>query len=265
MDTISIVLPTRKRINGLQELFQTLIHTTKFFDRLQICLVIDDDDLDTITFVNRFSSPLNITSFIIPHGKYILSQWWNIGYENIATGSILMLCADDFRFRSQHWDQLVYDAFNSYPDKILLLYGDDLFISKRLKIATFSFVHRTWIDNSPNKKWFPEYFTTDYIDTWLGDVADSLQRKIFLPDLVIEHCHFLIGKNTKENDDDALHKAYSRIMDEKKMKLIKKFIILMIKLKKDKFILICYVNLFNNNPTNTIICNIYIVLSIFFS
>ena len=210
-EKISIVLPTRNRIQGLQQFFTSLVNTTAYFKKLDICLVIDDDDPDTKNYLDNHSFNLNIKYTIIPHGKHILGEWWDIGYHKLATGSIIMLCADDFRFKTNHWDQLVYDEFAKYDDKILLVYGDDLFVSKRLQIATYSFVHRTWIENSPF--WLPPYFTTDYVDTWISDVADSLKRRVFLPNLVIEHMHFLAGKVTP--DKQANLDAYKRIMHEK--------------------------------------------------
>jgi hypothetical protein len=217
-ESISLIIPTRKRVNGLIELLDSLVITTKYPKLLEICFVVDDDDSSTINFLENQSYNLNIKYIIIPRGKYILGQWWDIGYNKLSTGSILMLCADDFRFRSIYWDQLVYNEFLKYDDKIIMVYGDDLFVSKNLQIATFSFVHRKWIENSPF--WLPPYFTTDYVDTWLSDIADDLKRKIFLPNLVIEHMHFLANKITP--DVEANKDAYARIMYEKKTEENKK-------------------------------------------
>tara|TARA_Y100000389_G_scaffold203906_1_gene254039 strand:+ start:3454 stop:4197 length:744 start_codon:yes stop_codon:yes gene_type:complete len=219
-EKISIIIPTRERTNGLQELLKTLFENTKYKNRLEICFVIDDDDSYTKSFLDNHDFNLILKYTIIPRGKYILGEWWDIGYNKIATGTIIMLCADDFRFRSQNWDELVYNEFEKYEDKILLVYGDDLFISKRLKIATHFFVHRKWIDNSPF--FLPPYFTTDYVDTWLSDIAEILQRKVLIPDLIIEHKHFLIGKDTKEETGTALQDAQKRIMEEKTKEINKK-------------------------------------------
>jgi glycosyltransferase involved in cell wall biosynthesis len=209
-ETISIILPTRKRPKGLRELFTTLSETTKYKNSVEVCLVIDDDDVETIQFVKNYDGDLSLKEVVIPRGKHILGEWWDIGYK-IATGSIMMLCADDFRFRTYGWDGVVYDEFDKYPDKILMVYGDDKFVSKNLKIATFSFVHRRWIENSPF--WLPPYFTTDYVDTWISDIAEKLGRKIFVEGLVVEHMHFLAGKKTP--DAEANQDAMKRIMHEK--------------------------------------------------
>ena len=218
-ETISIIVPTRERVKSLDELLTSLNKTTLHKDKLEICFVIDDDDIPTKNLLdNHEFKDLKIKYTIIPKGKHILGEWWDIGYNKIATGSIIMLCADDFRFRTVSWDTLIYDEFDKSIDKIILVYGDDLFVSKRLQIATYSFVHRKWIENSPF--WLPPYFTTDYVDTWISDVADALGRRIFLPNLVIEHQHFLAGKPTP--DHEANVKAYHRIMHEKKTEENKK-------------------------------------------
>ena len=125
---------------------------------------------------------------------------WNIAYQELAKNSIIMLCADDFRFRTHNWDDIVYEEFTKVPDKILLLYGNDGFISGRLQIATQSFVHRKWIENSPF--WLPPYFSCDYCDTWLSDIAKNLNRKVYRNDLLIEHMHFLIGKSQKDKNSE---------------------------------------------------------------
>ena len=201
-ETISIVFPTRERPNAVLELFQTLQHNTHHKSRLEICLYFDDDDINSLQIIenNKNKFDFNIKTIVKPRFFTKMSNMWNIAYQELAKNSIIMLCADDFRFRTHNWDDIVYEEFAKVPDKILLLYGNDGFISGRLQIATQSFVHRKWIENSPF--WLPPYFSCDYCDTWLSDIAKNLNRKVYRNDLLIEHMHFLIGKSQKDKNSE---------------------------------------------------------------
>ena len=38
------------------------------------------------------------------------------------------------------------------------------------------------------------YFSCDYGDTWINDLADRIGRRVYLPDVVTEHLHPGVGK-----------------------------------------------------------------------
>jgi hypothetical protein len=199
-ECISIIFPTRERPYAVLELFKTLQENTHHKNRLEICLYFDDDDINSFKIIeeNKNKFDFNIKAIVKPRFYTKMSNMWNIAYQELSTNSIIMLCADDFRFRTQNWDDIVYEEFSKIPDKILLLYGEDGFVSGRLEIATQSFIHRKWIENSPF--WLPPYFSCDYCDTWLSDIAKKLGRKKYRKDLIIEHMHVLIGKSKMDNN-----------------------------------------------------------------
>lgn len=231
-ESISIIFPTRERPNAVLELFQTLQDNTHHKSRLEICLYFDDDDINSLQIIenNKNKFDFKIKTIVKPRFFTKMSNMWNIAYQELAKNSIIMLCADDFRFKTHNWDDIVYEEFAKVPDKILLLYGNDGFISGRLQIATQSFVHRKWIENSPF--WLPPYFSCDYCDTWLSDIAKNLNRKVYRNDLLIEHMHFLIGKSQKDkNSEERIerdkkdnnkqiyeNKVEERLSQEKKLK-----------------------------------------------
>lgn len=220
MESISIVLPTRKRPDALCEFLGSIKETTNNKDRIEVCVYVDEDDDITIECLGRVASSY---PFVIKHcigkvGMHRKTQCgWNEAYNELAKNSIIMMAADDFRFRmknDRHWDDIVYEQFSRFPDKIVLVYGDDGFVSKRLQIPTFHFIHRRWIDAMPF--WCPPYFTIDWVDTWQGDIATLLDRKVYVDDLFIEHMHFLI----KKSPFDPI--AFERIKEEKQTETNKK-------------------------------------------
>jgi hypothetical protein len=199
-ESISIIFPTRERPNAVLELLQTLQENTYYKNRLEVCLYFDVDDVMSYNVIqnNIKNFDFCIKTITKPRFHTKMSNMWNIAYTELAVNSIIMLCADDFRFRTHNWDEIVYEEFSKVPDKILLLYGEDGFVSGKLQIATQSFVHRKWIELSPF--WLPPYFSCDYCDTWLSDIAEQLGRKKYRKDLIIEHMHVLIGKSKMDNN-----------------------------------------------------------------
>jgi hypothetical protein len=100
-----------------------------------------------------------------------------------------MQAADDIEFQTKHWDVMVQHAFAECPDKILFVHGDDGHWGA--KFGTHGFVHRKWVEAVGYMS--PPYFSSDYGDTWLNEVANALDRRRYLP-FVTEHMHFLWGK-----------------------------------------------------------------------
>jgi hypothetical protein len=215
-ETISLIIPTRKRIPAIKELLKTIEDNTKYPDRLEVCIYLDEDDIDTINSIKQLEKySFHVKYWIGKEGEHKKNMCgWNVALDKIATGTIIALFADDFRIRSKHFDDIVYKTFDKFPDKIACVYGDDGFVSKNLKIATFHFLHRNWINALPY--WLPPYYSVDYVDTHIGDVADIIQRKIYVDELKIEHMHPICGKGKWDKEH------YDKIVFEKSTETNKK-------------------------------------------
>ena len=189
---ISIILPTRDRINAVTELIQTIYDTSDDFSKVEICLYIDPDDNNSkeglLKLIEIYGQNVKFTTC---NEKINLSQMWNYAYDNISTGEIIMLCGDDIRFRTKSWDTIIKNEFSKIDDKIMLIFGNDLLQCDRL--ATHAFVHRRWIQVSGF--WLPPYFCAWYVDTWLDDVSKMINRRLYLPNIITEHMHYTIGKS----------------------------------------------------------------------
>jgi hypothetical protein len=119
----------------------------------------------------------------------VLSDLWNDAAA-IATGDILMMCGDDIVFRTNGWDVRVAETFEQVPDRIALVFGNDLIQHERH--ATHPFIHRRWYEAVGYLT--PNGFSCDWCDTWLNEVAVALGRRIYLPDVITEHMHPVAGK-----------------------------------------------------------------------
>lgn len=113
-------------------------------------------------------------------------------------GYIYAVMNDDVRIRTKGWDTKVLEAFDKIPDKIAVIYGEDGDPNPGKKNATFPFVHRNWVEVTGHL--VPGYFSNNFVDTWLSDIADMIGRKIKI-DIITEHLHFDFGKREKDQTD----------------------------------------------------------------
>ena len=82
------------------------------------------------------------------------------------------------------------DVFDGYPDRIVFVHGRDGIHDA--SFGTHGFIHRRWVDTVGY--FVPPYFSSDYNDTWLNEVANALGRRVYLPGLYTEHMHPVAGK-----------------------------------------------------------------------
>ena len=206
-ETISIILPTRKRSKELSRLVDSVNSTCISPNKIELCIYIDNDDTESrVTIENLVKTYSKISiRYTTSVEKLNLSQMWNYAYEKLATGNIIMHCGDDIVFRTEHWDQVIRQEFNKYPDNIVLVFCKDGIQNENL--ATHSFIHRKWIELSGF--WLPPYFVSDYNDTWLDYVARAINRRVYLDNIYTEHMHHVIGKALiDENTQNRLERHH---------------------------------------------------------
>jgi len=92
---------------------------------------------------------------------------------------------------------MVAKCFEAHADKLIFVHGNDGHWKE--KFGTHGFLHRKWLEVT--SYFVPPYFSSDFNDTWLNEVANELGRRVYLPFLT-EHMHPLWGKA----DWDQTHK-----------------------------------------------------------
>lgn len=174
---ISILCPTRNRPHNITRLWQSIEDTADDIKDIEMILYIDDDD----TSYDELKLPKNIK--IVKGPRIVLSECWNRAYEK-SKGDILFHCGDDIIMRTKGWDTIVKDTFNEYPDHIVFVYGDDG--GTATDFGTHGFIHRKWAETVGY--FVPPYFSSDFNDTWLNDVAKIIRRHRRI-DIYTEHMH----------------------------------------------------------------------------
>lgn len=104
-----------------------------------------------------------------------------------------MLANDDIVFRTPGWDEEVLAAFERYRDGIALVWGNDLCSGA----PAHPFLSRTACDLMGGI--CPAGYYREFIDTHLHDIFRRLARRgharaVYLPEVIIEHRHFMAGK-----------------------------------------------------------------------
>lgn len=192
----SLLVPTRQRPAGIERFFDSAFGLAERPDDLELVVYVDDDD----DSYDNVEWPTNTT--IVKGPRITLSEMWNRCYA-ASTGDICGHMGDDIVFRTVGWDRLVRLAFADYTDHIVFVHGRDGIQDARL--GTHGFLHRRWADTLGY--FVPPYFSSDYNDTWLTQVADAIGRRVYLHDLYTEHMHFLAGKaEVDQNTRDRLER-----------------------------------------------------------
>lgn len=189
---ISILAPTRKRPVEFLRMVDSVRGTAH--GPVDIVAYVDEDDLATKDEIWRLCSQ------IVVGPRIVMSNMWN-KLVPVAQGDILMLGSDDMVMRTRGWDDMVYGAFTGFPDQILMVHGDSLGENREI-FGPHPIVSRKWVDTLGY--FTPPYFGCDFADTWINDIADALDRRVFLP-FIVEHMHYIFGKATiDENTRERL-------------------------------------------------------------
>ena len=183
---ISIVIATRKRIKDLNKLLNSIHETCNDPQNFEILIRIDEDDTETIEFVENYNK--NSVLFI----KYIIGK--RIGYINlphmqrelcqIAKGDLLYYLIDDTIFVTKDWDEKMLETYNNvFDDNIYSIKTSHNEKCPEFLIPYFPVVTREWYEilghYAPN-------ISADYA---LYFINKLIRREIFLSDIIVIHDH----------------------------------------------------------------------------
>ena len=194
---IAIVLGTRNRPNNIHRFTDSIYKTAQNPKLIETIFYVDNDDVqsqDTLDEIGTFHE--NVRYIVGP--KISLNQISNEGYKQ-TEADIIGYFGDDFIFHTNCWDRRIKEEFEKIPDKIGLIWGNDLY---NKVTATHGFIHRNWIESLGYVT--PKQYDGDYGDTYLTDLANKIDRSIYMSDVVFEHKHWSVkdeyGKPKAEND-----------------------------------------------------------------
>jgi hypothetical protein len=184
LNSIDLLVPTRKRPHHLAELLESIRKTAERPERIAVYFYVDEDDKVTVPYLAQPHKKQPLLRWV-QRPRVILSRCWD-SLWHISTGDIIMHAGDDIVFTARGWDTALTQAFNEEDDPFWLVHGPDGIQNE--KLATHSFTSR---EASNAVGYFvPPYFPALYNDTWLTEVYSRLDRVKYVPAVAIEHMHF---------------------------------------------------------------------------
>lgn len=176
---ISLLVPSRGRPKSIYTLWSSIERTV--WGSYELIIRLDDDDPAR----SEYPELDNVHYLVGP--RTVLSAYWN-ECQAEARGDVFWHGGDDVVFRTIGWDEIVFAAFPE--DGIAFVHGHDLSPNGHW-LGTHGFLTRRWVDTVGY--FVPPYFSSDYNDMWLVDVADMIDRHVYVP-IVTEHLHPSHGK-----------------------------------------------------------------------
>lgn len=200
---IAILVPSRERMNRRLTLLTSIITSVSDINNVNIYFGVDKDDptRDLIYKVSKAIPCIKIVD-IENDGKFIgLGKMWNICVEN-STEEIISMIGDDMVFKTPNWDVEVIKEFSTDcpEDKIKAIHCNDDYHGAKLAVNLFC--HRKYAEVMG--QFMREEFKINWVDQWLHQVFNAFGRLKYRGDIMIEHRHWVIGKDTRDRTAERM-------------------------------------------------------------
>ncbi|MBC8303567.1 MAG: hypothetical protein H8E55_48385, partial [Pelagibacterales bacterium] len=183
MEKITVLIPTRNRVDSLKEILDCLEKYTGDKQSLEVVIGLDKDDILTQNFLNESFNNFNFTIKPIAskRGKGYFDQPNRLrNMINNSNGNYFVHLADDMKIITNDWDKLLRNKIKTLPsDEIYLLYPKHN--QKNQKWPLCQITSRKWF-NSINK-----YVNSFETDTELMIISCLLDRNFFFEEIEILH------------------------------------------------------------------------------
>ena len=165
MDTklISLTLPTRSRVKSLTRTLDAIEATVMNPTQVEVLLRVDDDDTETLSYINRTKFSYDLVPVIKPRSPELYRNIgvWHDEMSQVARGKLLMWYGDDCIPSPVGWDTLV----PQYQD------GFGIVNTLENEGAPFNVVFFYTIKLYRTMQWLG---THPYNDRWLTDVVNDI-------------------------------------------------------------------------------------------
>jgi hypothetical protein len=200
---IAILVPSRERMNRRLTLLTSVITSVSDINNVNIYFGVDKDDptRDLIFKVSKAIPCVRIVD-IDNNGQFIgLGKMWNICVDN-CNEEIISMIGDDMVFKTPNWDLEVIKEFSEDcpEDKIKAIHCND--DCHGAKLAVNLFCHRKYAEVMG--QFMREEFKINWVDQWLHQVFNAFGRLKYRGDIMIEHRHWVLGKDTRDRTADRM-------------------------------------------------------------
>lgn len=199
MIKITLITPTRNRVNDLKNLFESIKATVADPSSVEILFYVDDDDTATIPMIKPYEEEykdFNVHFHVGPRSDHFSKDYYNF-LSRKARGRWVMAINDDSIFVTEGWDAIICAkmeaAAEAVGDDVLLGVVQDGMIRKGAEkdnptMSCWCLSSKQYIDLMGGLL-IEEIYTWGG-DYWLGRAFTMVQggsRKVFILDVLIEH------------------------------------------------------------------------------
>ena len=199
---IAILIPSRERMNRRLTILTSILTSVSDINNVTIYFGVDEDD-PTRDMIKKVASAIPCVKIvdIKNDGKFIgLGGMWNICVD-ASTEEIISMIGDDMVFLTQGWDEILINEFKNMPsDQIKGIHCDDGYHGS--KLAVNFFCHRRYAEVMG--RFMREEFKINWIDQWLHQVFNSVGRLKYCGNILIEHRHWVLGKDKRDGVADRM-------------------------------------------------------------
>ena len=210
---IAILVPTRERMNNRLTLLFSILTTVSDINNIKIYYGVDKDD-PTLTTIKKVASAIPALQIIEidNNGEFLgLGKLWNILTEE-SSEEIISMIGDDMVFKTKDWDLEIINEFkNASPDNIKAVHCNDDCHGEKLAVNLFC--HRQYA--AVLGQFMREEFKINWVDQWLHQVFSAFGRLKYRNDIMIEHRHWVLGKNTRDNTANRMAIADTNKISDK--------------------------------------------------
>mgnify|MGYP003114188049 CR=1 FL=1 len=199
MNKISLLIPSRERLNLKLTLISSIITTVKDINNVELIFGIDEDD-PTRDIVKKIANAIPFVKVIdIQNNKKFIgiNKIWNLLYPH-AEGNILGYIGDDMVFKTKNWDEKILQEFdkNNLPeDKIKLVHCYDGYRDHD-EICVNAFVHKKYTEIVGYL--CREEFLINWSDQWMYQSFKAFDRVKWIRDIHIQHNHWVFGNRKRD-------------------------------------------------------------------
>lgn len=176
-DLITVLCPTRSRPELLDKAVALIDRHTSRKDQVNICLLVDNDDLPTCSLIHSgWSEKFDIkVSCLIDDPTITLGDGLNKLWQSAPNGGIYVYMGDDHQMLTSNWDLTLRDTFDSGPkDRCLIAQIRDL--RRTSEDLIIWAVTAEWLNTIG--RFVPPYFPFWFIDMWVDHVSIMAGRKV---------------------------------------------------------------------------------------
>lgn len=199
---IAILVPSRERMNNRLTLLFSILTTVDNINNINVYYGVDEDD-PTLPIIKKVANAipcLNVVE-IKNGGKFLgLGKLWNMLVDETSE-EIISMIGDDMVFKTPGWDTKILEEFKNMPEDCIKAVhcNDDC---HGAKLAVNLFCHRQYV--RVVGQFMREEFKINWVDQWLHQCFNAFGRLSYRGDIMIEHRHWVLGKNTRDNTAERM-------------------------------------------------------------